>query len=112
MKRLIVLLAVLAMASVSFATDIPVEKPALSLDGNTVTMKADITGTVSPQQIKIMFCTGILGSENREIQPYYDVLFSTGLNKTTIANILNDGWKLFQVIPANTKEQFIIIFQK
>ncbi len=48
MKRLIVLLAVLAMVPVSFATYIPVENPALSLEGSTVTMKADITGTVSP----------------------------------------------------------------
>jgi hypothetical protein len=54
MKRLIVLLALLVMASVSFATNIPATNPQLALDGNTVTMKADIAGAEIMSEIYVM----------------------------------------------------------
>jgi hypothetical protein len=118
MKRLIVLLAVLAMASVSFATDIPAINPQLSLDGNTVTMKADIAGSSIQPEIKVLWygdgasLTNI--SETATIQPQHDWIMQTGKNKTTMQAMYADGWKLINMIPysSTAAKQFFLIFQK
>lgn len=101
MKRIVVLF-VLAMASVSFATDIQIENPALSLDGSTVTMKSDIVG-VSPQQIKILSICGGQGglSENMYLQPWFDMVNATGQNKVTLSEMYSQGWKISQIITSS-----------
>lgn len=108
----IVLMAMVMMftASMSFATDLPVDNPALALEGNTVIMKADLAGTVIPQQIRILFRNGSL-YETAEIMPWADYYLSTGKNKTTIQAVCDEGWKLHQVISLNAS-QFYILFQK
>jgi len=120
MKRLIVLLAVLVMASVSFATDIPATNPQLALDGNTVTMKADIAGAGIMSEIKVMWSWGTqseghIYDENSVIFPPNDPYN----NRTTTKAMYAEGWKLIHVIADNvatsatiSMRQITLIFVK
>ena len=112
MKRLIVLLAVLVMASASFATDIPATNPQLALDGNTVTMKADIAGAGIMSEIKVMrhiggiICCNSLYDENAAITPANDP--SPSSNQTTTKAMYAEGWKLIHIIPYDFAQGTVI----
>ena len=112
------LLATFGLVTLGQAEDIPVQNPRLGLEGNTVTMQADITGMPpTTKQIKIMWRNGTEFTglhESGVISPYYDWKYSTGNNESSITKMYADGWRLVQVIPynANAAKQFYLVFEK
>ena len=105
-------MAMMLLASVSFAIDFPAENPFFSLEGSTISMKMDLTGIAAPE-FKVMWCNLRL-PELFDIQPYADWFLGTGKNITTIPAMLSLGWRLTQIIPYNSSaaKQFYLVFQK
>lgn len=99
MKRLISLV-IIVMASQAFATDIETVNPKMSIDGSTVTMKADVQGVAISQEVKILVeGYGYLSETAVIMQPIYDRVYNTGLNKTSFAELYANGWRLSTVVP-------------
>ena len=117
MKKTItaIIMVLMVMVSSASAWDIPVDNPALSLDGNDVTMKVTMKGDGSFPEVKVMFHGATTGlSETSEIQPYYSWYIGSDNEKTTMKDMYAQGWRLIQMIPynSNAAKQFYLIFQK
>ena len=105
------------MVALGQAQDIPVDNPQLSLEGKTVTMKADISGANASRQIKVLWAnTNELSGFHTDstLYPYYDWKYSTGNNATQLSTMYAEGWRVLQIIPynANSAKQFYIVFEK
>lgn len=112
------ILATFGLVTLGQAEDIPVQNPKLDLEGNTVTMKADITGMpASQKQVKILWAhtTEYSGlSEYSTLSPFRDWKYSTGLNATSFKDMYADGWRMVSILPynANGAKQFYVVFEK
>lgn len=117
MKKFITGLVIFAALTtgIAHAGNIEVINPDMDLQGKTVTMKAEMTGNFPQPEIKVMFSYNTDGlDENTTIQPYKQWYYGSGLEKTTMATMYSEGWRLIQMTPynANAAKQFYLIFQK
>lgn len=112
------ILATFGFVTLGQAEDIPVQNPRLGLEGNTVTMQADITGMpASQKQVKILWAhtTEYSGlSEDSTLSPFRDWKYSTGLNTTSFKTMYSEGWRMVNILPYNSNgaKQFYIVFEK
>ena len=117
MKKTItaIIMVLMVMASGASAYSIPVDNPALSLEGNDVHVKVSLKEGGSFPEVQVLFYGATSGfSENAYIQPYFDWYYGSESNKTTMKDMYAQGWRLIQMIPynSNAAKQFYLIFQK
>ena len=115
MKNLIKAVAISAMilSTNAFAADIPVEGTRLDVTGADVNLNFRIAGGASPD-VKILFCDCTAGfSETSTIQPMMLWFASSPNGKTTVKQMVQDGWKISQIFSTHaTNKQFYIVFLK
>lgn len=116
MKKSLCFLMIIFYASITSAGELPVSNPKLDVNGNNVNLNFDVSGDASSRDVKVLFkgetSSGL--SENTELQPYFEWYISSDTNKTTMKEMILNGWKLQQVIPYNATgaKQFYIVFVK
>ena len=113
----IVFTLMFGMVALGQAQDIPVNNPQLSLEGKTVTMKADLSDVQASRQVKVLWTnTNEFSGLHTEstLYPFYDWKYSTGNNATQLSTMYAEGWHIIQIIPynANGAKQFYIVFEK
>lgn len=117
MRKLIISLTIILafVSTVSFAGEFAVENPGLSLYGNEVTMRMSIKDAGLTSQVKVYFHGNTTGfTETSVLQPYYDWYVSSEDNKTSLAELYQQGWVVRQIIPYNATaaKQFYIVVTK
>jgi hypothetical protein len=66
-------------------------------------------------EVKVLFKGDTVGfSETSELQPYMAWYISADYGKTTMKQMIEDGWKVQSVVPynSNAAKQFYITFTK
>lgn len=107
---------VIFYASITLAGELPVSNAKLDVNGNNVNLNFNVSGDGNSSDVKVLF-KGDAGSgltENTELQSYNEWVLSMDTNKTTMKEMILNGWKLQQLIPYNATgaKQFYIVFVK
>jgi hypothetical protein len=82
--------------------EIPIQNEQLTLSGNSLNLKFDLAGPVSGREAKILYGDKTLRpwegfDENTTIQPYSFWYQRVETGKTTIQEMLIEGWDLRQI---------------
>jgi len=117
MRKLIIALAMM-LAMPAMAADIPVDSTRLDVTGSDVNLNFRIAGAAAPApDVKILFCECSEGKEgideNSIIQNWSLWAYSSPDGKTTIKKMVQEGWKISQILSATmSNKQFYIVFTK
>lgn len=110
MKSIIYLLFIFFL-NISFADEVEIENATLSVAGSDVDLQFKIKGGAQ-KQVKILFHGSTNGfTETSTIQSYFLWTTSSELGKTTVTEMLQDGWDLKQMFFINNSQAYLL-FEK
>jgi hypothetical protein len=108
-----VMAALLLTAAYAYAeVDIPIQNEQLTLSDTTVNLKFDLAGPAAGREVKILYgdlsaSKGAEGfDENTTIQPYTFWFQQVETGKTSVAEMVSQGWDLRQIFWVNSSQAY------